>query len=56
MSYCRKPRTSHKLGVACMQAFLPLLGTDLTLRGEPGRLINNASIFGGYGLPFSVRA
>jgi hypothetical protein len=38
----------------CAQAFLPLLGTDLSLRGRPGKILNNSSIFGRYALPFTV--
>ena len=37
-----------------MQAFLPLLGTDLTLKGNPGKILNMSSIYGSYTLPFSV--
>ncbi len=37
-----------------MQAFLPLLGTDLTLKGKPGKIFNMSSIYGSYTLPFSV--
>ena len=37
-----------------MQAFLPLLGTDLTLKGKPGKILNMSSIYGSYTLPFSV--
>ena len=37
-----------------MQAFLPLLGTDLTLKGTPGKILNMSSIYGSYTLPFSV--
>lgn len=35
-----------------LQAFLPLLGTDGTLRGSPGRIINVSSTSGSYGAPF----
>ena len=37
------------------QAFLPLLGTDTSLQGKPGRVLNMSSIYGSYALPFSVR-
>lgn len=37
------------------QAFLPLLGTDLSLAGKPGKVLNMSSIYGSYTLPFSVR-
>ena len=37
-----------------MQAFLPLLGTDLTLKGKPGKILNMSSIYGSYTLPFCV--
>ncbi|EIE23143.1 NAD(P)-binding protein [Coccomyxa subellipsoidea C-169] len=39
--------------VAVIQAFLPLLGTDLTLRGNPGKILNMSSIYGTYTFPFS---
>jgi NAD(P)-dependent dehydrogenase (short-subunit alcohol dehydrogenase family) len=35
-----------------MQAFLPLLGTDKTLTGEPGRIVNITSVAGKLGAPF----
>ena len=35
-----------------MQAFLPLLGTDLSLKGPKGRIINITSVGGKYGAPF----
>ena len=38
-----------------LQAFLPQLGLDLTLKGKPGKIINMSSIYGSYTLPFSVR-
>ncbi|CAL8466323.1 g5859 [Coccomyxa elongata] len=38
--------------MSVIQAFLPLLGTDLTLNGKPGRILNNTSIYGSYTLPF----
>jgi NAD(P)-dependent dehydrogenase (short-subunit alcohol dehydrogenase family) len=34
------------------QAFLPLLGTDTTLIGKPGRIINISSVGGKIGAPF----
>ena len=37
-----------------LQAFLPLLGTDLTLKGKPGKTLNISSIYASYTLPFSV--
>lgn len=37
-----------------LQAFLPLLGTDLTLKGKPGRILNISSIYASYTLPFCV--
>lgn len=41
------------LGVfAVTQAFLPLLGTDDTMRGAPGRIINISSVGGKIGGPF----
>ncbi|CAK0786635.1 hypothetical protein CVIRNUC_009849 [Coccomyxa viridis] len=39
--------------VSVTQAFLPLLGTDLTLKGKPGKILNMSSIYGSYTLPFS---
>lgn len=38
--------------VAVTQAFLPLLGTDRTLGGAPGRIINISSVGGKNGGPF----
>ncbi|CAL5222033.1 g4326 [Coccomyxa viridis] len=38
--------------VSVTQAFLPLLGTDLTLKGKPGKILNMSSIYGSYTLPF----
>lgn len=38
-----------------LQAFLPQLGLDLTLKGKPGKILNMSSIYGSYTLPFSVR-
>ena len=34
------------------QAFLPLLGTDRSLKGKPGRIINISSVSGQRGAPF----
>jgi NAD(P)-dependent dehydrogenase (short-subunit alcohol dehydrogenase family) len=34
------------------KAFLPLLGTDRSLRGKPGRIINMSSVSGRIGYPF----
>lgn len=34
------------------QAFLPLLGTDKTLKGTPGRIVNISSVGGKMGAPF----
>lgn len=34
------------------QAFLPLLGMDKTLKGEPGRIVNISSVGGKIGAPF----
>ena len=34
------------------QAFLPLLGTDRSLRGKPGRIINISSVSGKIAYPF----
>lgn len=34
------------------KAFLPLLGTDRSLRGKPGRIINMSSVSGKIGYPF----
>lgn len=38
----------------CAQAFLPQLGTDLSLRGRPGKILNSSSIYGSYALPFTI--
>ena len=47
---------ANSLAVCCAvaQAFLPLLGTDLTLKGQPGKILNMSSIYGSYTLPFCV--
>ena len=39
-------------GEILLQAFLPQLGADQSLRGQPGRIINISSIQGKYGTPF----
>ena len=39
---------------AALQAFLPQLGLDLTLKGKPGKIVNMSSVSGSYTLPFSV--
>lgn len=38
--------------VSVVQAFAPLLGTDRSRQGEPGRIINMSSVAGRFGLPF----
>ena len=35
-----------------IRAFAPLLGTDATMHGEPGRIINISSVAGKRGIPF----
>jgi len=40
--------------LAVTQAFLPLLGTDRTRSGPPGRLIFIGSIYGSYSLPWQA--
>ena len=40
--------------IAVTQAFLPLLGTDRTRVGAPGRVIMMSSIYGNYGVPWNV--
>lgn len=35
-----------------LQAFLPLLGADLSLQGSAGKVINISSVGGKYGAPF----
>lgn len=35
-----------------MQAFLPQLGADMSLKGRPGKVINITSVGGKYGAPF----
>lgn len=36
------------------QAFLPLLGTDRSRKGEPGRVVFMGSIYGSYALPWQA--
>lgn len=43
-----------RMSDGAVQAFLPLLGTDLTLKGKPGKILNMSSIYGSYTLPFCV--
>lgn len=38
--------------VAAVQAFAPLLGTDRTRTGKPGRIVNMSSVAGRVGAPF----
>jgi hypothetical protein len=38
--------------VAVTQAFIPLLGSDRSLQGRPGRIVNISSISGRIGFPF----
>ena len=38
--------------LAVTQAFAPLLGTDLSRQGKPGRIINISSVSGKFGSPF----
>ena len=38
--------------LTCLQAFLPQLGADMNLSGQPGRIIMMSSIQGKYGAPF----
>ena len=38
--------------IAVTQAFVPLLGSDTSLRGPPGRIVNISSIGGKVGFPF----
>ena len=35
-----------------LQAFAPLLGTDRSRAGAPGRIINMSSVYGNYGMPW----
>lgn len=38
----------------CTQAFLPLLGTDRSRNGKPGRVIFIGSVYGSYALPWQA--
>ena len=38
----------------CLQAFLPLLGTDRSRVGAPGRVVFVGSVYGSYGLPWQA--
>jgi NAD(P)-dependent dehydrogenase (short-subunit alcohol dehydrogenase family) len=38
--------------VSVTKAFLPLLGSDRSLRGKPGRIVNISSVGGKFGSPF----
>ena len=40
--------------IAVTQAFLPLLGTDRTRAGVPGRIIMMSSVYGNYAVPWNV--
>jgi NAD(P)-dependent dehydrogenase (short-subunit alcohol dehydrogenase family) len=49
----RKQFETNVIGlVAATQAFAPLLGADLTLKGEPGRIVMISSVAGKRGNPF----
>jgi NAD(P)-dependent dehydrogenase (short-subunit alcohol dehydrogenase family) len=37
--------------IAVTQAFVPLLGSDASLKGKPGRIVNMSSIGGKVGFP-----
>jgi NAD(P)-dependent dehydrogenase (short-subunit alcohol dehydrogenase family) len=41
-----------QLRKSVLQAFLPQLGTDMSLTGRPGRIVNITSVGGKYGAPF----
>lgn len=50
----RKQFETNVIGlVSATQAFAPLLGTDLSLKGEPGRIVNISSVAGKRGNPFA---
>lgn len=50
----RKQFETNVIGlVSATQAFAPLLGTDLSLQGEPGRIVNISSVAGKRGNPFA---
>ena len=40
--------------LTCLQAFLPLLGTDRSRVGAPGRVVFVGSVYGSYGLPWQA--
>ncbi len=40
--------------VIVTKAFAPLLGTDLQLKGQPGRIVNISSVGGRVGIPFGA--
>ena len=40
--------------IAVTQAFLPLLGTERTRAGVPGRIIMMSSVYGNYAVPWNV--
>lgn len=51
----RKQFETNVIGlVAATQAFAPLLGTDLSLKGEPGRIVMISSVAGKRGNPFAA--
>jgi NAD(P)-dependent dehydrogenase (short-subunit alcohol dehydrogenase family) len=50
----RKQFETNVIGlVSATQAFAPLLGTDLSLQGEPGRIVMISSVAGKRGNPFA---
>jgi NAD(P)-dependent dehydrogenase (short-subunit alcohol dehydrogenase family) len=50
----RKQFEANVIGlVATTQQFAPLLGADLSLQGEPGRIVNISSVAGKRGNPFA---
>jgi NAD(P)-dependent dehydrogenase (short-subunit alcohol dehydrogenase family) len=50
----RKQLEANVIGVvATTQAFAPLLGTDLSIKGEPGRIVMISSVAGKRGNPFA---
>lgn len=51
----RKQFETNVIGlVSVTQAFAPLLGADLSLQGEPGRIVNISSVAGKRGNPFGA--
>lgn len=46
--------SSEVCGSMRRQAFLPLLGTDLSLAGRPGKILNMSSIYASYTLPYQA--